>query len=116
MLPAYWVFLAAMTHLPKPIVPRAINNDRMLHFVAFGVLAFFYWKVRETFAAPTTRLSPVFAAAVLLAYAAVDECVQQFTGRTTDPLDWLADAAGVIAVLAALVTIRHVRNRRAASH
>lgn len=108
LLPAYWIFLTAMTHLPKPDVPRAVNNDRFLHVLAFGVLTFLYWKVRESLATPISLASIGLALIALMGYAALDEYLQGFTGRTTDFLDWVADCIGIIGVLVLLEVWRRV--------
>ena len=45
-------------------------------------------------------------AAVYIAYAVLDEWLQQFVGRTTSFVDWLADVAGVLAMSLALLGFR----------
>jgi len=103
MLPAYWVFLFCATHLPRPSLPvQFAENDKLVHFLAFGLLAFLFWRFARTF---NRDLSPRFvwlALVSLMGYAALDEYLQQFVNRSTSFIDWLADLAGTALVLAVL--------------
>lgn len=111
-LPVYWVVLAFATHYPRVSIPTNVSHrDKVIHLTAFGLLAYLSWKFAETRQRP---LAPHFvwtAAAVLLAYAGLDEYTQQFVGRDTDPLDFLANTIGITVVLAVLEVLR----RRATS-
>ncbi len=111
-LPAYCVLLFVATHYPRVRIPGEIpNSDKAVHFTVFGLLAFLYWH----FAAARRLLGARFAwvsAGVLVAYAAVDEYLQQFFGRDTDIVDFAANTAGILAVLTAL----ELRRRRARTH
>jgi VanZ family protein len=103
VLPAYWVCLFTLTHLPKlPSVGAPEQSDKLAHLATFGLLAFLYWRFFETFSRPRPWTFVWISAAVLLTYAALDEYLQQFVGRGTDIADWLADAAGIGVVLACL--------------
>jgi VanZ family protein len=108
-LPAYWLLLFVATHYPRVRIPGEIpHSDKLLHFTAFGVLAFLYWQ----FARVRRGVGPRFvwsSAVVLIAYAALDEYLQQFVGRFTDVMDFVADAAGIVAVLAILEIHRRWR-------
>ncbi len=108
-LPAYWLLLFFATHYPRVPIPGEIpHSDKLVHFTAFGVLAFLYWQ----FARVRRGVGPRFvgsSAAVLLAYAALDEYLQQFVGRFTDLMDFVANAAGIVAVLAILELHRRWR-------
>ncbi len=103
LLPSYWVFLFCATHFPKLELPlRVPQPDKLAHFVAFGLLAFLLWKFAESFRRP---VSPGFAPRAFLiiaAYAAFDEWLQQFVGRSTSLIDFLADLGGAGVVLALL--------------
>jgi VanZ family protein len=102
-LPVYWIALFAATHYPRVRIPGEIpGSDKAVHFVAFGLLAFLGWRFLAARTRPLTAASVWIAAAVLIAYATLDEYTQQFVGRYTDLADWLADLAGIICVLAAL--------------
>jgi len=108
-LPVYWLALAAATHYPRVRIPGEIpNSDKAVHFAAFGLLALLLWRFMAARARPLTAAAVWIAAAVLIAYAALDEYTQQFVGRYTDLADWIADVAGIAGVLAAL----EIRRRR----
>ena len=112
-LPAYWIFLFCVTHFPRLSFGPDLPNwtDRIAHVVAFGLLAFLFFRSVQT---SRRKLSDTFvwAAGVLLcAYAAVDEYLQQFVQRSPDVRDWACDAAGIIAVLAVLEWRRRVARR-----
>lgn len=102
LLPAYWVFLFLCTHLPRPERLGPVRSDKTAHVLAFAVLALAYWKFVESFRRPLPDNFVWWAAMVLFAYAAVDEYLQGFVGRGPDVADWLADVAGVAAVLIVL--------------
>jgi VanZ family protein len=101
-LPAYWLALFVATHYPRVPIPGEIpHGDKLVHFAAFGVLAFLFWhavKARR----PLGHRFVWVAAAILIPYAALDEWLQQFVGRHTDPADLVANTAGIVAVLAVL--------------
>ena len=112
-LPTYWIFLFCVTHFPKlslgPLAPR--NTDKLAHFVAFGLLAFVYWRFNESFGRPVSSRFVWVAAPLLSAYAALDEYLQQFVNRSPGVGDWLANVAGIVTVLA----VFEIRRRRSAS-
>ena len=105
-LPVYWLALFTATHWPRVPIPGEIpNSDKLLHFTAFALLAVLFW----VFVRARGRLGPRtvwIAAAVLLPYAGLDEWLQQFTGRYTDAMDFLANATGVAVALAVLELLR----------
>jgi VanZ family protein len=102
-LPAYWISLFLVTHLPGLTLGAAPpQSDKVLHVAAFGLLAFLVWRFRQTFAAPIgPRFAPLAGVGLIL-YASVDEYLQQFVRRGTDLEDWAADVAGVGLVLLGL--------------
>ncbi len=111
-LPVYWILLFCATHDPKP--PRLVpvpQSDKVAHFIAFALLAFLFWKFHESGRCRITARFVWLAVAVLTAYAALDEYLQQFVNRHTSFADWIADLAGIVVVLLVL----EVRRRRRAS-
>jgi VanZ family protein len=77
-------------------------SDKLAHFVAFGVLAFLFWRFAESF---ERKLSARFVWLALIGlglYAGADEYLQQFVNRHTSWTDWFANLAGLVAVLVAL--------------
>ena len=108
-LPAYWGALAFATHYPRVRIPGEIpDSDKLVHFAAFGLLALLFWLFR-TGVRPLTARDVWIAAAVLIAYATLDEYTQQFVGRYTDVADWIANLTGIITVLVVLEVRRRVR-------
>lgn len=102
-LPAYWVFLFSVTHLPQLRPPVSLpESDKLAHFVAYALLAFLLWRFRESFGRPVSSSFIWLAAVGLVAFAAVDEYTQPFVGRDASWLDWVCDAAGVLSVLTVL--------------
>lgn len=103
ILPAYWAFLACSTHLPKlQLETRVPQEDKIAHALAFGLLAFLFWRCAESIHG---RLSSAFvwiAGLTLGVYAALDEYTQPFFNRSADVRDWLFDVGGAVVVLALL--------------
>jgi hypothetical protein len=78
-LPIYWVALIAATHYPRVPLPQTISHsDKVVHFGAFGVLAFLVWRFFQAL----TNASVWIAAAVLVPYAALDEYTSNSSGGT----------------------------------
>lgn len=108
-LPAYWVFLFCATHFPKLELPGAVpQSDKLLHVVAYGLLAFLFWRFAEARRRPLPGHFVWIALAVLALYAVLDEWLQSFVGRSASLLDWLADVLGIGLVLAMLEWRRRV--------
>lgn len=86
-----------------------LAHDKLNHAVAFGLLAalaVFAFRRGHRWALPRAAGGGVLAIAL---YGLIDEVHQAFTpGRIADPLDWLADVVGALAV-AALVLLWHRR-------
>lgn len=101
-LPAYWIFLFSASHFPKLELGGPSSSDKFAHVVAFGLLAFLFWRFVETLRRPVGRGFVWTAAVWLIAYAALDEYLQQFVGRTTDSADFLANTSGIVCTLAIL--------------
>lgn len=112
VLPAYWVFLFCSTHLPQAQLPKEVPQaDKLVHFVAFGLLGFLFWRCAESIERNLSARFVWIAFLTLGMYAALDEYLQQFVNRTTSLTDWLADLAGIALALIVLEVLR----RRAAS-
>jgi VanZ family protein len=88
-------------------------HDKLLHFGAYAVVAaLWYAALRATW--PGARPVPhAWAAAACAAiYGATDEWHQSFVaGRVADGWDWLADAAGAVAVALAVTAWITLRRR-----
>ena len=115
ILPAYWFFLFSATHLPKLSLPGGVSfTDKIAHAVAFGILAFLFWRFAETLHYPLSRKFVWIAMFSLGAYAAFDEWLQPLVGRGAEPMDWVVDVLGIALVLAVLERQRRRRVRYAA--
>jgi VanZ family protein len=113
VLPAYWMYLFCITHFPKlQLQTRMVAIDKVLHVLFFGLLAFLFWRFAETFRKPAPGWLVWLALVWIGLYAAADEWSQDFVGRGTDIVDWLADMAGVAGVLAVLEWRRRVNAGR----
>ncbi len=113
-LPLYWLALFIATHYPRLRLPDEIpQSDKIAHVTAFALLTLLVW----AFAQARHPIGPRFAwisALGLVAYAALDEWLQQFVGRYTDIADFFANASGIATVSIVLEVLRR-RSRRGAS-
>jgi VanZ family protein len=111
-LPIYWIALAAATHYPTVRIPGGVSySDKIIHFAAFGVLAYLLWHALAR-ARPLTSAPTWITALVLISYSAVDEYAQRFVGRHSEYADWIANIAGITCVLATLEIRRRIRAQR----
>ena len=96
LVAAYTTFLFAMTHIPVPPVEALpVQNDKLLHFLAYGALAGL-WGLRPLH----SMRGRVGVTLGLMVFAALDEATQPWFGRTADYRDWLADVVGIVAGIA----------------
>lgn len=106
----FWLALAftlVMALLPKPPTPPGLDaGDKVQHVLAFAVLS-----LLATFAYPRRRLVDIFAA--MAAFGALIEVLQLIPalGRDAEFMDWVADCAATLAVLALCWAARRVRDR-----
>lgn len=106
VLAMYWTLLFISTHIPVNALMRRIHvSDKILHAVAFSILAFLI-----AWAIPTNkkRLSQnvVIAAFVGVVYGGMDELLQIPVGRTADWNDFAADCVGILLGLIAYTSLR----------
>jgi VanZ family protein len=93
LLAAYWLAIFVGTHLPSIISVAPDVNDKSKHFIAF-----FFLGVLMCYVTNSPRWFRRFATIGLVGmlYAAIDELTQYFVpGRHPDPMDFLADSAGL---------------------
>lgn len=97
-----------MALLPQPPQIPGEPTDKVLHVIAFAVLA-----ALAAFAYPRGSLLRMLAG--LSAFGALIELLQAIPGlnRSAEPLDWVADTIAAAAVLA-LAGAARVRKSRAA--
>ncbi|PYE33866.1 VanZ like protein [Idiomarina fontislapidosi] len=88
------------SHEASRMLPHA---DKWVHFTAFFLLSFTLHKAFD--------LSGKVAIALLLIYGCAIEVIQYYIpGRGSDVMDWLADAAGVVAYFSLLWIFRKRRH------
>lgn len=105
-LPLYVIALFTATHYPQVTIPGGIpQSDKIVHFVAFALLAFLWWQFLVALGRGSSR-ALIASTVGLLAYAALDEYLQQFVGRNTDVRDFFADSAGILVVLGVIAFAR----------
>jgi len=105
----YWVVLCTLTHMP---VMRGVklpdNSDKVIHFVMFFGLTFLGgWRYRTKPTASTRGL--LIWTAVYIAYAGLDEWLQQFVRRSTSLNDFWANLAGIVVATLAVFAFQHPR-------
>jgi VanZ family protein len=99
------LLLVLATHWPNPFPPEKDPRypDKLVHFVAYAVLAFLAVPVISRVMSGDKRR---FQVALLLSWVAVaafgllDETTQPLTGRDFEWFDWLADSLGAACGLA----------------
>lgn len=102
---AYAITLVLATHYPKPeqLLGRYGYADKLLHFVAYFLLAVFV--ATAVWAAGRWSWRTAVAVAIALAvFGAIDEITQPYFSRTADVLDWAADCAGIAVGLVVVAT------------
>lgn len=106
---AYTGFLVFMTHYPKPqeLLGKDLPPDKLLHFLAYGVLGMLVTAAVVTRSRWSWRTAAITAVA-LAGFAAIDEVTQPFFGRDAEPLDWVWDVVGLMAGLAAVAVARRL--------
>ena len=93
----YWGAMFAGTHLDisffsGPEVP-GVAGDKVMHFVAYAGLAFFWLVAAACFGRVTWVMYLLVMAGAAL-YGAVDEISQSMVGRDMDVADWRFDVMG----------------------
>ena len=106
----YWIAIFIGTHLPGSSVPK-LGNDKILHFGAFGGLAFLV-----AWALPTregrAHMQAVWTLGLIVGYALIDELTQSFIpGRNCSLGDFIADAIGAVMGLTAYFIVKAILKR-----
>lgn len=99
-----WLLAAILTHIPiKTSGPiRFDRADKVAHLSLYFVITYLGGlRLRSKSTGTSPGLLLVWAC-VYVAYAAVDELTQPFTGRDCDIMDWVFDALGVALATAAV--------------
>lgn len=112
----YGVTLLWLTHAPNisppSLGPFGDDSDKVIHFFAYGGLAFLVMLVLKAWKPQATVMRGAIIALVVV--AAVDELTQPLTLRHADWLDWVANSAGIIVGATAMRFIVTVASQWAA--
>ena len=100
----YAAVLVFATHYPNPdeLIGRKLPSDKLLHFVAYGVLGLLAAALVRARGWLDGRAGLVLGAA-LAAWAVVDEITQPLFARAAEPLDWVCDCIGLAAGIGLVV-------------
>ena len=104
LLGIYWPVIFCLTHIPVPQVARQSGmSDKTMHVLAYFVLTFLVWfAVSPYHKARWNGIKVWIVLATVIGYAAVDEYLQGFVGRSVDMQDFIADVFGVVLGLGTL--------------
>jgi VanZ family protein len=107
VLICYWLVIFIASHVKLRDAVEVFHiRDKVLHFVAYAGLAFLAAAYLQFRKASMGWLEVVGVWTLAVSYGVLDEITQIPVGRTADPLDWLADAAGAAAGLVAFFAVR----------
>lgn len=97
---------------PALTLPGPGGMDKLAHFGVYAVLGLLL-----SHAARRTGATRSMIVAVGLLYGASDELHQSFVpGRSADPLDWVADALGVVAGISIYFYLKPGRSASRPAH
>lgn len=105
MWTGYWCMLAVVMHVPITRVRHLPieQGDKVIHFVLYFLLAWLGGRHLRAGRPASPVLSLLTWTAVYAVYAALDEWLQAFVGRTMSFGDWLADLGGIVAATVILM-------------
>jgi hypothetical protein len=103
----YWPLIFVLTHAPLPQgLPIILPSDKIIHYLAYLVLAFLLWFAVNPGQKVRWRKAPVWGVLITIAfYGAIDEWLQGYVHRNPDIGDFLANLAGGLTSLAVLTVI-----------
>lgn len=102
LLAIYWIAAFTGTHIPSvPGELVEVLGDKILHYLAFGGLAFLAARYCRQRLGGYNFTKAVFIFVILISYGIIDEVTQPYVGRSCSPWDWLADILGTVSGLAA---------------
>ncbi len=85
------------------------HGDWLIHFALYGLLAWLGGRSILAGNRSGARRALLRWAVIYAVYAALDEWLQSFVGRTASVGDWLCDVGGIAAVSAMLIFRRPSR-------
>ncbi len=104
---AYWLLIFILTHTPAVDLPAVKVNDKLAHFLAYGMLGGLLYLAGWS-ANPRRSLQSLalWVWTIGLAYGAIDEWLQALVGRDCELGDWLADAVAITIAVVVLTGVR----------
>ena len=105
----FWAVLFVLTHVPVAHTGTMglRHADKVIHFVLYYLLTRLGGRHYLTAGSGVSVVGLFTWAVVYAAYAALDEWLQPFVGRTMSLGDWAADAAGIaVATVALAIRVR----------
>jgi len=98
---SYWSAIFILTHIPISRIGLKISvSDKILHCIAYFILAFLLWFAISPDKKVHWRKSTVWWILVVIVwYGALDEWLQGYVGRNTDIMDFFADISGALTGL-----------------
>jgi VanZ family protein len=111
VLICYWLAIFVVTHLPPSDLPKVGVNDKIEHFVGYGILGgliyLTVWAYRPKF-----RHAWLLVIVIAMCYGAIDEWLQLAVGRSCELADWIADVGGTVVAVLILSGIRRALWKR----
>jgi hypothetical protein len=104
VLGIYWPVIFWLTHIPVPDVARQSGmSDKTMHVMAYFALTFLVWFAVSPYQkAGWGNLKVWIVLATVIGYAAIDEYLQGYVGRSVDMQDFIADVFGIVLGLGML--------------
>jgi VanZ family protein len=106
---AYWLTLAIATHIPPTSdLPSIETSDKLLHALAYMVLAFLLVAAWELSVGRLNGRHLTAAWLAVVVWAAIDEITQIPVRRVADFWDWVADATGAAIGILLFIIVRRL--------
>ncbi|MDX2225713.1 MAG: VanZ family protein [Verrucomicrobiae bacterium] len=94
------IFFGSSFSKPPITAPPVPFGDKILHFITYAALSFFFARCFRFYHGYTTGKAVALAILCAATYGALDEFHQAFVpDRSVEFLDWLADLLGAMAAM-----------------
>ncbi|HEY8666881.1 MAG TPA: VanZ family protein [Tepidisphaeraceae bacterium] len=113
LLLVYWLTIFVLTHTPAEDLPRVEINDKLEHFLAYGLLGgllyLCFWSI-----SPPRRDMSWIVLLIGMSYGALDEIIQMIPilHRSAEIADWMADTTGLAIAVGCMGALRAYSVRR----
>ena len=100
----YWPVIFWLSHIPVPQIARQSGmSDKTMHLIAYFALTFLAWFAVSPYEKMQWHRKKVWLLlGIIICYAAMDEILQAYVGRSADMLDFAADLFGIFLALGLL--------------